>query len=498
MSSQFKNIFQNLAISLFAGVAGAYGFSYFSENSAKKAFQNDNQNNLNQQITQQNTPNVRNTGGNDGLGMLIPSEDFVTASSVATQSVVYIKSIANGRQNVDMFEYMFGGGGNQGGSRVTGSGSGVIFTADGYIITNNHVIDGADKLEVIHEKRSYEAKVIGRDPSSDLAILKIEAKNLPNAKLGRSRDVKVGEWVLAVGNPFNLTSTVTAGIVSAKGRNIKLLNSQFPIESFIQTDAAINPGNSGGALVNIKGELIGINTAILSYTGSYSGYGFAVPVDIVAKIARDLIQFGDVQKAFLGAEVQEVNNESVKEFALKGYDGVLVTSVQDGTAAATAGLKRGDVILKLDNDKMNSRSDYDEKLSYAKPGDKINITFKRNNIVQEKLVELINREGNTAVVKKEVAAVDKLGVEFEALSKIDKDKLKLKGGVRISKVKRGGIFFRETFIQEGFVITKINEEEMSTADQTAKKFEDLMKTGGRVLMEGFTADGSKGYYQFYF
>ncbi len=494
MLKNLKNISQNIAISLFAGVAGAYGFSYFNENSAKNNIQN---NNLDKQI-QQNTPNVRNTGGNDGLGMIIPSEDFVTASSVATQSVVYIKSIANGRQNMDMFEYMFGGGGNQGGSRVTGSGSGVIFTADGYIITNNHVIDGADKLEVIHEKRSYEAKVIGRDPSSDLAILKIEAKNLPNVKLGRSRDVKVGEWVLAVGNPFNLTSTVTAGIVSAKGRNIKLLNSQFPIESFIQTDAAINPGNSGGALVNIKGELIGINTAILSYTGSYSGYGFAVPVDIVAKIARDLIQFGDVQKAFLGAEVQEVNNESVKEFALKGYDGVLVTSVQEGTAAATAGLKRGDVILKLDNDKMNSRSDYDEKLSYAKPGDKINITFKRNNIIQEKLVELINREGNTEVVKKEVAAVDKLGVEFEALSKIDKDRLKVKNGVRISKVKRGGIFFRETYIQEGFTITKINEEEMSTAEQTAKKFEDLMKTGGRVLMEGFTADGSKGYYQFYF
>ncbi len=497
MLKNLKNISQNIAISLFAGVAGAYGFSYFSENSSK----NYNQNNFNKQQIQQNTPNVRNTGGNDALaaaGMIIPSEDFVTASSVATQSVVYIKSIANGRQNMDMFEYMFGGGGNQGGSRVTGSGSGVIFTADGYIITNNHVIDGADKLEVIHEKRSYEAKVIGRDPSSDLAVLKIEAKNLPNAKFGRSRDVKVGEWVLAVGNPFNLTSTVTAGIVSAKGRNIKLLNSQFPIESFIQTDAAINPGNSGGALVNIKGELIGINTAILSYTGSYSGYGFAVPVDIVAKIARDLIQFGDVQKAFLGAEVQEVNNESVKEFALKGYDGVLVTSVQEGTAASTAGLKRGDVILKLDNDKMNSRSDYDEKLSYAKPGDKINITFKRNNIVQEKLVELINREGNTEVVKKEVAAVDKLGIEFEALSKIDKDRLKVKNGVRISKVKRGGIFFRETYIQEGFTIIKINDEEMSTAEQTAKKFEDLMKTGGRVLMEGFTADGSKGYYQFYF
>lgn len=218
--------------------------------------------------------------------------DFVAASAQSTPSVVFIQTVGTGSyQNHSWFDWFFNGN-----SQISSSGSGVIFSDNGYIITNNHVIEKADKIEVIHERRTYQAKVIGTDPSTDLAILKVEAEGLPAVKIGNSKNLQIGEWVLAVGNPFNLTSTVTAGIVSAKARNINVVNSQFPLESFIQTDAAINPGNSGGALVNSKGELVGINTAILSKTGSYTGYGFAVPVDIVVKVVKDLIKYGCVQK----------------------------------------------------------------------------------------------------------------------------------------------------------------------------------------------------------
>ncbi|MDX1903454.1 MAG: trypsin-like peptidase domain-containing protein, partial [Thermonemataceae bacterium] len=268
-----KNKISQILISISAGFFGAFIFTLINPSEPKVIYK---------EIAA--TPALRKTGGEDTENMLIPQSmpDFVEASAIATPSVVYIKNISR-RQSMDMFDYYFGEYNNQ---RVIASGSGVIFTADGYIITNNHVIDGAESLEVIHNKKIYKAKVIGKDPSTDLALLKIDAKNLPAIRLGRSKELKVGQWVLAVGNPFNLTSTVTEGIVSAKGRNIQLLreNSRFPIESFIQTDAAINPGNSGGALVNSKGELVGINTAILSRTGSYTGYGFAVPSDIVAKI----------------------------------------------------------------------------------------------------------------------------------------------------------------------------------------------------------------------
>lgn len=226
----------------------------------------------------------------------IPAIDFVEASKNSRESVVYIKTVSESYGRSSWLDLWLGGGGSM---QQVGSGSGVIFKSDGYIITNNHVIDGADDIEVVRKKRTYKAKLVGSDPSTDLAVLKIEDTNLPAIKLGSSKDLEVGSWVLAVGNPFNLTSTVTAGIVSAKGRELNILKSNFPIESFIQTDAAINPGNSGGALVNPEGELVGINTAILSKTGSYAGYGFAVPIDIAKKIASDIIQYGMVQKPFL-------------------------------------------------------------------------------------------------------------------------------------------------------------------------------------------------------
>ena len=276
-----------------------------------------------------------------GTGVAHAPADFVAASQVAIPSVVYIKTISG--QEESTIDFFFFGNPNQ---KQASSGSGVIFSANGYVVTNNHVVDNAETIEVVHQKRSYPAKVIGLDPSTDLALLKIDAKALPAIRVADSRKLSVGEWVLAVGNPFNLTSTVTAGIISAKGRNINLVSAQFPIESFLQTDAAINPGNSGGALVNTRGELVGINTAIFSRTGSYTGYGFAVPSDIVKKVVEDLIKYGTVQKAFFGADVTEVDSKIGEKLGLPDYAGVAITELAPDGPAARSGLKVNDIILK--------------------------------------------------------------------------------------------------------------------------------------------------------
>jgi S1-C subfamily serine protease len=279
----------------------------------------------------------------------------------------------------------FNGNGRE--NRVVGSGSGVIFSKDGYIMTNNHVINNAEKIEVVHNKRTYQAKIIGIDASTDLALLKIESNNLPAIKLTLSTAIEVGDWVVAVGNPFNLNSTVTAGIVSAKGRDIGVLKGQFPLESFIQTDAAINPGNSGGALVNLKGELVGINTAILSQTGSYSGYGFAVPSDIVSKVYNDLKQFGQVQKAFIGVDVADVTEEKLNILSLKEITGVYITYIEENGAADKGGLQKNDVILKINGKTISSKSSFDEQLSYYKPSDKVTLQISRDAKIMEKTLE---------------------------------------------------------------------------------------------------------------
>lgn len=416
------------------------------------------------------------------------SEDFVAASALSTQSVVFINTLSTQAAS-SWFDLYFGGGTQQ----VQGSGSGVIYSADGYIITNNHVIDKSTKIEVVHEKKTYQAKIIGTDPSTDLALLKVEAQNLPAVKLGVSKDLRIGEWVLAVGNPFNLTSTVTAGIVSAKGRNINIVNSQFPIESFIQTDAAINPGNSGGALVNVKGELVGINTAILSKTGSYTGYGFAVPVDIVKKIVKDLIKYGEVQKPFFGADVQELNTAYADKLKLDNLNGVVVTYVQKDGASEKMGLKKDDVILKLNDYDINSKGSFDEYLSYFSPGDKIKVVFKRENKIQENYLTLTNREGTTEVLKRETYKSESLGADFEAISKVEKDKLGIANGVRIVTVGNGLI--RRLSLSEGFVIMSINKVAVSTPEEVV---EILEKIRGRVIIEGITASGQRGYYSYYF
>jgi len=416
--------------------------------------------------------------------------DFVAASAASTPSVVFIKTASTMANQYDMLDWFFGGGGRE--QRVTGSGSGVIFTADGYVVTNNHVIENATSIEVLHNKRTYQAKMIGRDPSTDLAVLKIEGKALPAAKLGRSRDVQVGEWVLAVGNPFNLTSTVTAGIVSAKGRNIGILGSQFPIESFIQTDAAINPGNSGGALVNIRGELIGINTAILSRTGSYTGYGFAVPVDIVNKTVNDLIRYGEVQTAFMGVSVSDIDSKTAEQFGLSDYAGAVVTYVEPQAAGEKLGLRKGDVIMKINSQTINSKAEFDEQLSFYRPGDKISVTYYRGGQARDGQLTLTNREGTTGLLKRETYKSEALGAELEVLSKVERDKLRLQSGVRIVRITGRGVLSQ---FEEGFILTAINRQPVTTPKEVA---ELLTNVRGRLIIEGIDNTGSRVTYQMYY
>jgi serine protease Do len=418
------------------------------------------------------------------------NEDFVEASEKSTMSVVYIKTVSRSRETLPWYEFFFY---DRMDRRKVSTGSGVIFTSDGYIVTNNHVIENTDYIEVIYQKRTYEAKLIGTDPSTDLAVLKIDATNLPKIKFGNSRELKVGEWVLAVGNPFNLTSTVTAGIVSAKGRNIPLINSNFPIESFIQTDAAINPGNSGGALVNSKGELVGINLAIVSNTGSYAGYGFAVPVDIVAKVVEDIIEYGEVQKAFFGAEVTNINEEIASELELESLSGVILTNVHDDMAADKGGLKKGDIVRSINNQPIDSKNEFDEVISYFSPGDEIKIAFRRNKSEKTSDVILTNREGTTSILKREIYTSRRLGADFEVVPKVERDLLNIPHGVRVTEIRSG--FIRQLDIEEGFIVTYINQIPVRNPEELV---DILVRIRGRVKIEGITKNGVRGYYRYFF
>ncbi len=422
-----------------------------------------------------------------------PGEDFVEASKISTQSVVYIKNISEHVYRQSFMDYFFGIPGQT--AETISSGSGVIFSPDGYIVTNNHVIADADRIEVIHGKNSYEAELVGTDPSSDLAVLKIEADGLPAIPIGSSKDLQVGEWVIAVGNPFNLTSTVTGGIVSAKARALNIVKEKFPIESFIQTDAAINPGNSGGALVNKKGELVGINTAILSRTGSYAGYGFAVPIDIVKKVVGDLIQFGEVQKAFTGAKVVDLDADIAHRLSLDLDDlkGVLVTGVQKGWAAADAGIRENDIILAINDTPINSKAEFDELISYRSPGDIIRVKWKSGKRIKEADLTLTNRDGTTGIIKTQIYTSKYLGADLEVVSKLERDLFAIEHGVKIVRLYAGGLLY-QLDLEEGFIITNINQYKIDSARKLA---EILAQAHGRVRIEGVSKSGRKGYYSYY-
>jgi Do/DeqQ family serine protease len=423
------------------------------------------------------------------------NQDFAQAAALATPSVVFIKTTANvQRQPVDDFWSYWDFYGFQRGP-IHSAGSGVIISADGYIATNNHVVDKADVIEVIlKDKHNYRARVVGTDPNTDLAILKIEATNLKPIIFANSDFVRIGDWSLAIGNPMNLTYTVTAGIISARGRNINIVNSQFPIESFLQTDAAINPGNSGGALVNIRGELIGINTAIASKTGAYSGYGFAIPSNIVRKIADDLIKYGEVQRVFPGCEVVDLDGESAEKLGVKAsgdLSGVYVVEVLSDGAAEKAGLKEGDVILKIDETAINTKPEYLERLSYYRPGDKVKISYRRGSQIREATLHLTNQDGTTEVLKKRSISSEKLGAVFVPLSKIEKQQLGISSGFRITELKNG--ILRRMGLPENFIIISINR----VVPNSIEEIEGLLtNTRGRVIIDGIHPNGGRMTYQF--
>ena len=368
-----------------------------------------------------------------------------------------------------------------------GSGSGVIVSHDGYIATNNHVIQNADEIEVtLHDKRKFIAKVIGTDPNTDIALLKIEAEELIPITFANSDEVKVGEWVLAVGNPFNLNSTVTAGIVSAKGRNINILKQQYAIESFIQTDAAINPGNSGGALTNIHGDLVGINTAIASPTGSYSGYGFAVPSNIVSKVIYDLKTYGIVQRGFLGVSIREVDSKLAEEKKLHVNKGVYIDEIADKGAASKSKLQKEDVILAIDDIPVETTSEIQEIIGRRSPGDVVAVKIDRFGKEHTISVTLTNREGNVALTEKssgdEIIAT--LGIRVTEADKKTLSKINKKYGLEVTEI-NDGLIRKHTSMRAGFIITQVDKTPITSVEQ----FTTIMKNKkGGVMIEGVYKD----------
>ncbi|MFO7999730.1 MAG: Do family serine endopeptidase [Marinilabilia sp.] len=401
----------------------------------------------------------------------------------------------------DMFEHFFGPFGDPRQQQPrqpqpqVGAGSGVIINEEGYIVTNNHVVANADDIEVtLHDNRVMKAKVVGTDPSTDIALLQIRANDLEPLAFANSDEVQVGEWVLAVGNPFNLNSTVTAGIISAKGRNINILNDQNAIESFIQTDAAINPGNSGGALVNMSGGLVGINTAIASPTGAYAGYGFAVPANIVSKVVSDLLKYGAVQRGYLGLLIRDVNGNFARENDLEVTSGVYVDSISENSAAGDADVKEGDVITEVNGKTVKSTGELLETIGRHHPGDEVTLTIDRKGEKMEFDVVLRNQEGEARPLeKKEQDVLSRLGIEVEELEKSEARKLGIGGGVQITELKNGKLK-QETDIREGFIITSMNGKAVRSVDDFVSR---LKKAEGGVFLEGvYEQYPGKYYYAF--
>ena len=370
----------------------------------------------------------------------------------------------------------------------------MIISADGYIVTNNHVVEGADELTVtLNDNKEYSARIIGADKNTDLALIKIDGKNLPAIAIANSEDIKVGEWVLAVGNPLGLNNTVTAGIVSAKARSLGANG----VEAFIQTDAAINRGNSGGALVNVKGELVGINAAMYSQTGSYTGYGFAIPTTIMNKVVADLKQYGTVQRAVIGIQGGDVKNfvdmqkEEGKEVDFGTMEGVYIDKVTDDGAAADAGMKKGDVIVAVDGQKVTRMAELQEILAKKRPGDKVSLTFMRDKKKQTQTITLKNEQGNTKVVKH--ADLDVLGANFREISKEVKTQLNISYGLEVTKVNKGKM--SDAGISRGFIIQRVNDESIKTIDDLQRVVKEASTSKEPVLyIQGIYPTGRKAYF----
>lgn len=443
--------------------------------------------------------------------------DLTYAAEKALPAVVHIKYVQNSKvQTVDVQEdpfsdffgpFGFFGNPDQGNGRQKrrvqtpkkeATGSGVIISPDGYIVTNNHVVNGADELTVtLNDNREYSARIIGTDPNTDLALIKVNGKNLPTLPIGDSDNLKVGEWVLAVGNPYNLSSTVTAGIVSAKARSMGGEGSNGPqISSFIQTDAAINPGNSGGALVNAKGELVGINAMLYSQTGSYSGYGFAIPTTIMVKVVDDLKKYGTVQRAVLGIRGGDVLNyinaqkDEKKDVDLGTNEGVYVAEVTEGSSAAAAGIVKGDVITEVDGKKITKMSELQELLSKKRPGEKVTLTYLHNKSKHSKTVTLKNAQGNTKVIK--TADLDVLGASFRPVTEQQKKEFDLTFGLEVTKVEKGAI--KSGGIEQGFIMLYAND----TPLKSLSDLQELVKSASTsqdpvLIIKGIWPSGKRDY-----
>jgi serine protease Do len=438
-----------------------------------------------------------------------PDVDFEKAATKAVPSVVHIKTVTKAKQATspdmqnnpfrdffgDGFDDLFGGRGNGQPQVQRASGSGVIISNDGYIITNNHVVDGADEFTVtLSNNKTYKGKLIGKDPSSDLAVVKIDASNLPFMNFANSDDVHLGQWVLAIGYPLNLDATVTSGIVSAKSRSLGINSrqSKTPLEAFIQTDAAINPGNSGGALVNLNGDLIGINSAIASPTGSYAGYGYAIPSNMVKKITADIIKYGSAKRAYLGVMFgnDQMSDEDRAKNNIKEGDGVYVMDVAQNSAAAEAGIQKGDFITKINGSTVATGTEMIEKIAAMRPGDKVTISFQRNGVEKNASATLKGESGTYASMKAQ--AVEQLGASFENLDRQRAAQLGITGGVQVKDLQQG-ILTQQTRIKEGFIITKINNQRVNNVDQLKQALADA---GNTAIISGVYPDQPQREYQY--
>jgi Do/DeqQ family serine protease len=496
---KLKNILLVVVISAATAILSVWGYAKYMERNGSYGMQQES-----------GKLPVNYAGFFDKNNVPVGPVDFTAASTAATPAVVHIKTRTKEKQvsnnnrrkspfsdlfgDDDPFSDFFGGPRSMVIPEQRASGSGVIVTNDGYIVTNNHVVEGADEITVTTTNRkTYKATVIGTDPNSDLAVIKVEGNSLPYMVWGNSDDVKLGQWVLAVGYPLNLDVTVTAGIVSAKSRSIGINKGSQPIESFIQTDAAVNPGNSGGALINTNGELIGINSAIASPTGSYAGYSYAIPVNIVKKIVGDLMKFGAVQRAYIGISYppDDLPEEKKKELGIKDGEGVFINGVAEDGAAKQAGIQKGDFITKVNGSPVNSGPELQEQVARYKPGDKITVTYVRSGKETTATITLKNKAGNYEAVKQESVLDNLGGAELATLDKATAEKNDIAGGVLVKKLGNGVL--KNTRMQEGFVITSVNGQEVKTVDDLKAILGSSQ--GGTVRLEGIYPgyEGTYGY-----
>jgi Do/DeqQ family serine protease len=493
----FKQSFATILVVAATSVAGIWGYGQLRDNETL-ATDTSGHKSLFQNANYAETP------------ASVPFVDFEKAATKATPAVVHIKTLSKAKQVTalpdlrnspfgdffgDGFEDMFRERGNQQAPQKRGSGSGVIITADGYVVTNNHVVDGADELMVtLSNNKDYKGKVVGTDPSSDLAVVKIEATNLPTITFANSDNVRLGQWVLAIGYPLNLDATVTSGIVSAKSRSLGINSRQSttPLEAFIQTDAAINPGNSGGALVNTEGDLVGINSAIASPTGSYAGYGYAIPSNMVKKIAADIIQYGSAKRAYLGIMFgsDQLSEEERKKNNIKEGEGVFVIEVAKGSAAEEAGITKGDFITKINGASTKTGTQIIEKVAAMRPGDKVTVTYRHNGAEKSATVTLKGDAGAYASIKQQ--NVEQLGASLETLENQKAAELGIEGGVEVKRLAQG-ILTAQTRIREGFIITKVDDKKISSVEELTQA---LRSAGNSAIISGIYPAQPQREYQY--